>query len=298
MDSCHLVDVYSATRSIALVTAIFFVTGCSAGSVQPGVKLITTPPPAAVLSNLPTASPIPLESTVQSALSSLIKSPELGDHVGVAVGDALTGKMIYQSDSASPNDQFIPASTIKLFTTAAVLNINKPDERVTFKGKIVSLSDLVETTLTESDNSGANFLLKLLPVSIELALGTSLPTLDLRQTTVVDGSGLSRKNRTTPSTLVHLLMLIADPKRPELTPILSGLPISGVDGTLKNRAAAVRGQIRAKTGTLTGVDVLAGYVVDSAKRALAFAVMVDHAPRTGPARKKIDEIATALVKLS
>ena len=293
-----MADEFSATRLVAIATAIFFVTGCSTGSVQPGVKLVTTPPPAAVLRNLPITSPIPLESTIQFALASLIKSPELGDHVGVAVGDALTGTMIYQSDSASPNDQFIPASTIKLFTTTAVLNINKPDVQVTFKGKIVSLSDLVETTLRESDNTGANFLSKLLPVSIELALANSVPTLDLRQTTVVDGSGLSRKNRTTPSTLVHLLMLIADPKRAELAPILSGLPISGVDGTLKNRAEAVPGQIRAKTGTLTGVDVLAGYVVDSAKRALAFAVMVDHAPKTGPARTKIDAIAAALVRLS
>ena len=293
-----MADAFSAPRLVVVATAIFFVTGCSTGSIQPEAKLVTTPPPAAVLRNLPIASPIPLESTIQSALSSLIKSPELGDHVGVAVGDALTGTMIYQSDSASPNDQFIPASTIKLFTTTAVLNINKPDVQVTFKGKIVSLSDLVETTLTESDNTGASLLSKLLPSSIELALANSLPTLDLRDTTVVDGSGLSRKNRTTPSTLVHLLMLIADPKRAELAPILSGLPISGVDGTLKNRAEAVPGQIRAKTGTLTGVDVLAGYVVDSAKRALAFAVMVDHAPKTGPARTKIDAIAAALVRLS
>ena len=298
MDSCPMADAFSAPRLVVVATAILFVTACSTGSVQPEVKLVTTPPPAAVLRNLPIASPIPLESTIQSALSSLIKSPELGDHVGVAVGDALTGTMIYQSDSASPNDQFIPASTIKLFTTAAVLNINKPDVQVTFKGKSVSLSDLVETTLTESDNAGASLLSSLLPSSIELALANSLPTLDLRDTTVVDGSGLSRKNRTTPSTLVHLLMLIADPKRAELAPILSGLPISGVDGTLKNRAGAVPGQIRAKTGTLTGVDVLAGYVVDTAKRALAFAVMVDHAPKTGPARTKIDAIAAALVRLS
>ena len=293
-----MVDEFSAPRLVVVATAIFFVTGCSTGSVQPEVKLVTTPPPSVVLSNLPSTSPIPIESTIKLALSSLIKSPELGDHVGVAVGDVLTGTMIYQSDATPPNDEFIPASTIKLFTTAAVLNINNPDERVTFNGKTVSLSDLVETTLTESDNGGANFLSKLLPVSIELALATSLPTLDLHQTTVVDGSGLSRKNRTTPATLVHLLLLIADSQRPEFTPILSGLPIAGVDGTLKNRAGAVRGQIRAKTGTLTGVDVLAGYVVDSAKRALAFAVMVDHASRTGPARKKIDAIATALVKLS
>jgi D-alanyl-D-alanine carboxypeptidase len=293
-----MADEFSAPRLVAIATAIFFVTGCSTGSVQPGVKLATTPPPAAVLENLPITSPIPLESTIKFALSSLIKSPELGDHVGVSVGDVLTGTMIYQSDSASPNDQFIPASTIKLFTTTAVLNVNKPDAQVTFKGKIVSLSDLVETTLTESDNTGASILSKLLPVSIELALANSLPALDLSQTTVVDGSGLSRKNRTTPSTLVHLLMLIADPQRAELAHILSGLPISGVDGTLKNRAEAVPGQIRAKTGTLTGVDVLAGYVVDSAKRALAFAVMVDRAPKTGPARKKIDSIVTALVRLS
>jgi D-alanyl-D-alanine carboxypeptidase len=296
-----MVDVYSARRPIipiVIATTIFFVVGCSSAKPLAAISPTSKPTPVVVLNGLPSTAPIPTSTAVGDALASLIHSHALGDHVGVAVADALTGSMIYEGGAVAPDNQFIPASSIKLFTTAAVLLKNSPETLLTFKKKRISLSNLVETTLTESDNSGANLLSKLVPGSISSELSTSLPSLDLRDSILIDASGLSRKDRTTPATIVHLLVLIADPKHPQFTSILSGLPIAGLTGTLKARAMAVRGQIRAKTGTLTGVDVLAGYVVDRAKRALVFAIMADRAPKTGPARAKIDEIATELLKLS
>jgi D-alanyl-D-alanine carboxypeptidase len=293
-----LVDVYNARRSILIAITLVFLVGCSPGPVKPVATATLTPPPIVVLNSLPSAAPIPTSSAVAKALTSLILSHELGNHVGVAVADVLTGSIIYVGSSVEPNNQFIPASSIKLFTAAAVLLKNNPEEPLKFKKKITSLNNLVESTLTESDNSGATLLSTLVPGSISSQLSTSLPSLDLRESTLIDASGLSRKDRTTPATLVHLLVLIADPKYPQLTSILSGLPIAGLSGTLKSRGIVAAGQIRAKTGTLTGVDVLAGYVVDSANRALAFAVMADRVPRTRPARLIIDEIATQLLKLS
>jgi D-alanyl-D-alanine carboxypeptidase len=292
--------VYSTRRPIIVAITLLFLVGCS--SAKPTVSISTPIPktslPAPVLESLPSTAPIPTSHAVAHALAPLIRSHALGDHVGVAVADALTGAMIYEGGAVAPNDQFIPASSIKLFTTVAVLLKESPETLVTFKKKKVSLSSLVETTLTESNNSGATLLSKLLPDSISSEIATAFPTLDLSKSTLLDASGLSRDDRTTPATLVHLLVLIANPKYPQFAPVLSALPISGLTGTLKSRAVAAPGQIRAKTGTLTGVDVLAGYVVDSPKRVLVFAIMADRVPKTGPARAKIDQIATALLNLS
>jgi D-alanyl-D-alanine carboxypeptidase/D-alanyl-D-alanine-endopeptidase (penicillin-binding protein 4) len=80
--------------------------------------------------------------------------------------------------------------------------------------------------------------------------------------------------------------------------LLWGLPVAGGTGTLDNRfadgdAMAGRGWVRAKTGTLTGVNALAGVVTDTDGRLLAFALMSNG---TSPAasRPKLDDIAAAL----
>ena len=54
--------------------------------------------------------------------------------------------------------------------------------------------------------------------------------------------------------------------RPDLRALLSGLPVAGVSGTLDEcftapETLAGRGVVRAKTGTIRGVNTLAGYVV-------------------------------------
>lgn len=290
-------DVSSARKSVGIAAALFLLVGCSAVPTTP----LPTPTPAQlpkVLGALPDNAPLPNAAQIASALSAPIKSPALGVHVGVAVADVRSGALLYEKSSITSDDQFIPASAVKLFTAVAVLMKNDSAELVRFKGKSLSLSNLVEITLTESDNSGANLLSKLVPGSVSTEISIAFPTLDLTRTTMFDASGLSRKNRTTPATLVHLLTLIADPGNPQLSPILTGLPIAGLSGTLKTRAVTASGQIRAKTGTLTGVDVLAGYLVDKAKRALAFVVMADRVPKTTPGRKAIDQIATALLELN
>lgn len=298
MASCLLADVYSAGRTIIVATALFLIVGCSSESARPKSTATPIRSQVEVLSRLPDTAPIPSARTIDDALSPFIHSSALGDHVGVAVADVRSGRIIYESSSISSADQFIPASAIKLFTITAVLLKNRPEEMVRFKGKNLSLSNLVEITLTESDNSGANLLSTLVPGSLSKEISDALPTLDLSRTTLADASGLSRTDRTTPATLAHLLVAIADPKYPQLSPILSGLPISGLSGTLESRILAASGQVRAKTGTLTGVDVLAGYVVDKAKRALAFAIMADHVPETEPGRRVIDKITVSLLNLS
>ena len=87
----------------------------------------------------------------------------------------------------------------------------------------------------------------------------------------------------------------ADPAHPELRPILTGLPVAGFTGTLTTRyESGAAGLVRAKTGTLTGVNALAGTVVDEDGHLLAFAFLATGTPNTPEARSALDEAATAL----
>jgi len=101
--------------------------------------------------------------------------------------------------------------------------------------------------------------------SAEVVTKTLMATFGLADEglTVRDGSGLSRRNRVTPASLAKLLAALAG--RKDAGAVVASLPISGIDGTLRNRLddEVCRGRVRAKTGSLAGVSALAGYVCDA-----------------------------------
>ncbi len=86
---------------------------------------------------------------------------------------------------------------------------------------------------------------------------------------VADGSGLSRHNQATPRQIVELLERMA-----ENSEFRSSLPIGGKDGTLRNRLKHLN--IQAKTGTLSGVSTLAGYLTPTQHPPVVFAIMINH----------------------
>ncbi|MDH6225759.1 D-alanyl-D-alanine carboxypeptidase/D-alanyl-D-alanine-endopeptidase (penicillin-binding protein 4) [Streptomyces sp. MJP52] len=111
-----------------------------------------------------------------------------------------------------------------------------------------------------------------------------------------DGSGLGRGDRLSARALTRLLTAAADPRRPELRPVLTGMPVAGFSGTLSARAADGRaaGMVRAKTGTLTGVNTLAGTAVDAQGRLLAFAFLAEGTPAKYPAEDALDRLAATV----
>ncbi len=117
----------------------------------------------------------------------------------------------------------------------------------------------------------------------------------------VDASGLSPLDRVKPAALLGLLRLAIDPGHPQLTSILTGLPVAAFSGTLSGRfgglAAAGAGLIRAKTGTLDGVVALAGYLQDSSGATLVFATIVTGVAKTASARAEaaVDRLTASLV---
>lgn len=124
-------------------------------------------------------------------------------------------------------------------------------------------------------------------------------TLDPREV-VYDGSGLSRRNRLAPATLLRVLALGAVESRPELRNVLSGLPVAGFNGSLGYRFEdadpAGRGRVAAKTGTLTGVSGLAGIATDLDGTPMLFVVAADKVRKadTQDARDALDSLAAAL----
>lgn len=113
---------------------------------------------------------------------------------------------------------------------------------------------------------------------------------------IVDGSGLSRYNKITPVQLLRILDYIYHNTKMS-TDFIDALPIAGVDGTLKHRMQNIRRQVRAKTGTISGVNALAGYVMTKHKEPLAFVIIVNGNPGYGWRYKSIeDKIVTLLAK--
>ncbi|MER5477230.1 D-alanyl-D-alanine carboxypeptidase/D-alanyl-D-alanine-endopeptidase [Streptomyces sp. NPDC002734] len=118
----------------------------------------------------------------------------------------------------------------------------------------------------------------------------------LKDVRFADGSGLGREDRLSARALTRLLTLAADPRRPQLRPVLTGMPVAGFSGTLSGRAGdgAAAGLVRAKTGTLTGVNTLAGTAVDAEGRLLAFAFLAEGTPAKEPAESALDRLAATV----
>lgn len=112
-----------------------------------------------------------------------------------------------------------------------------------------------------------------------------------------DGSGLDRDDKISAGLLSRILTLATSADHPELRPVTTGLPVAGFTGTLSGRYAGEKagaGTVRAKTGTLTGVNTLAGTVVDTDGRLLLFAFMTNNTTDPQAAQQALDRLATAV----
>jgi len=115
---------------------------------------------------------------------------------------------------------------------------------------------------------------------------------------IADGSGLSHKNRLTPRFFVSLLARVIE-EPDNFAALCQSLPLAGRDGTLRDRmrGTAAEGRVYAKTGTLTGVSALSGYVCGSDGPHFVFSVLMNnYTCATETARRLLDRAAVALAK--
>lgn len=115
---------------------------------------------------------------------------------------------------------------------------------------------------------------------------------------LLDSSGLSIDDRLTAETLDGVIQAAVGDQTPQLRPMVDLLAIAGGSGTMSNRyhdtapGRAAVGYLRAKTGSLTGTNTLAGIVTDESGRVLTFALLSNNAGPTG--RTSLDAFAATL----
>ncbi|MEN9923732.1 MAG: hypothetical protein RIS09_1246 [Actinomycetota bacterium] len=152
----------------------------------------------------------------------------------------------------------------------------------------------IRTMLQNSDNTIAEMLLRraayaqtgkatwkaMQTFAIQKLSDIGLYTDDL---VMVDGSGLSRANRVSANHIIVLLGMIADANRPNLNVIerMQLMAVSGQSGTLETRfkskkTRCAQGRVHAKTGSLSDVSALAGYVTHVNGTEVAFAILVNN----------------------
>jgi serine-type D-Ala-D-Ala carboxypeptidase/endopeptidase (penicillin-binding protein 4) len=182
----------------------------------------------------------------------------------------------------------------------ASTGLTPADAELVTEWRSPSVSDLVRLMNPPSDNFTAETLVKVLGSrfggSGSTAAGTAVVSEALAEIEiapqVVDGSGLSRSDRTSPREVVTMLRSLDGDAS-----FTGSLAIAGRTGTLSDRMRGTSAQdrCRAKTGTLRDVSALAGYCTTRSGGNVAFAFLMNYVSPYG-ARLLQDRMANALAR--
>jgi serine-type D-Ala-D-Ala carboxypeptidase/endopeptidase (penicillin-binding protein 4) len=173
------------------------------------------------------------------------------------------------------------------------------------------LSQLLLETNLNSNNLYAEALLRSLGIRVDLPQSTVTKGLGAVKETLTqlgvnpagyvltDGSGLSRHNLVSPEAIVQTLSAMAN--SPQYAAIYrASLPVAGISGTLTNRFknTPAQGIVSAKTGTVSGVVALSGYINAPNYEPLVFSIIVNQSDQSSATlRQAVDEIVLLLVSL-
>ncbi len=168
-----------------------------------------------------------------------------------------------------------------------------------------SVRTLIASVNVPSNNFAAEMLLKTLGARYGGGGSTSRGAAVVRRTLddialrprVSDGSGLSRRNRTTPRDVVNLLDRM---NKPDVQGVFrTSLAKVGQTGTARRRMRGTPAfkRCRVKTGTLRSVSALAGYCRARGGRDIAFALLMNRVSSVAAAHAIQDRITTAIARL-
>lgn len=159
----------------------------------------------------------------------------------------------------------------------------------TSEGRVIAqmysppLKELLVKINRESNNLYAEALLKILAKKLNIndpisALQTSLDKLaiDNIHYSLIDGSGLSRQNLITPDALLQTLTVMSE--HPQAETYKTSLALAGNNGTMKRRLndTELANNLWGKTGSLSGIISVAGYLQLSNRQSLVFSILVNN----------------------
>ncbi|MCP1145302.1 D-alanyl-D-alanine carboxypeptidase/D-alanyl-D-alanine-endopeptidase [Lysinibacillus endophyticus] len=197
------------------------------------------------------------------------------------------------------------------FTSQNVIKRGKVpiDAQLIYAKHSVPLKNLIVPFLKLSNNSIADILVKTIGketygkgrtdygVKALNAYGTAMG-LNMERWYLEDGSGISHENRVTANELSHLLVKVKD--EPSFKIFYDSLPVGGskdrlIGGSLRKRflTEPYKNHVVAKTGSISGVYTLAGYVKANSGKTYAFTIMTQN--QSTPALNSIDEVVKTII---
>lgn len=168
-----------------------------------------------------------------------------------------------------------------------------------------NLSEILKPLLKESLNLHAETLVRTLGLSLRgegtFARGKEIVEETLSQMGIengtysfADGSGLSRQNLQSADNLVRLLQSMYRDRN--FQHFYEALPVAGIDGTLTARMKGTKAEnnVRAKTGSMTGISSIAGYLKTADGEMLAFSIAVNNFIGS---REPVDRLQDRIIEL-
>ncbi|TAD79688.1 MAG: peptidase S13 [Oscillatoriales cyanobacterium] len=225
-------------------------------------------------------------------LSRIIDAPALRSaRWGIRVETLRGGQVLFDRNS---NLALIPASNMKLFVTAAALQLYSDQTPL----KNSRLGSIVRTINTNSNNGFADSLFRSLGGARTVQQALFPLGVTPQEYRMNDGSGLSRSNAVQPQAFVHLLASMTNARGNDV--FRSSLPVAGKTGTLRRRFrdTPAQGRVFAKTGTLRGVRALSGYLEHPLYDTLTFSVLVNQPGQNGDVLlSAIDRVVLTLARM-
>lgn len=248
------------------------------------------------------------ETTAKSWPSEYVSTGVVSPVTGLTVDFGVTKKDVPYGDTGSWAATYL---TKALLQRGVLVTVGKRSDSSNVGEQIAQVqsapvSGIVERMLTTSNNTMAEFLahhvgkiqghtsfdaIAQSQVNVLSSLGV-----DMTGSRLHDASGLSRDDRVSANTVMSALRVTSQQLDTHWFST-TGLPIAGVSGTLKDRYPTGnpgRGYVAAKTGTLTGIASLAGFVVDTDGQVLNFVFIANNASSGLELTQALDRLATAL----
>ena len=200
--------------------------------------------------------------------------------------DVANLKKFFIKKGVSPIMKRVTSEQAQLLSSEQILSSDSPE-----------LQEILAFTLTWSDNLLSERIARLASQAAGHALNDQGVAetfaevleglgIESKGLLIKDASGLSNENRVTAIQVGRLLMKIRSDSR--FAPLIGGLPIGGLTGTLRHRfidtAPQAIGLVKAKTGTLNGTANLAGYV-EAGDREYVFVIIADRLKTSSRAEK-------------
>lgn len=171
-------------------------------------------------------------------------------------GQILSGKADKQSELIAVHRSPILADVLKL--------LNKPSDNL-----------IAETLLKTVGSHYSTYSVTSAGIQAEMEFAKKIG-MDISELKLVDGSGLSRMNYISAKNMVILLAYMYNHKDSKI--YIDSLPIAGVDGSLRNRMKSTPAErnVKAKTGYISNVSSLSGYITTKSGEPLAFSILMNN----------------------